>query len=33
MLLVTHDIDEAVFLADKILIFSERPGRIKRIVQ
>ena len=32
MLLVTHDIDEAVFLADKILIFSERPGRIKRIV-
>lgn len=32
MLLVTHDIDEAVFLADKILIFSERPGRIKRIL-
>ena len=33
MILVTHDIDEAVFLADKVIIFSERPGTIKQIIE
>lgn len=28
---VTHDVDEAVFLADEIVIFSKRPGRIKKV--
>ena len=32
MILVTHDIDEAVFLADHIIVLSYRPGKIKRIV-
>ncbi|HIT89773.1 MAG TPA: ABC transporter ATP-binding protein, partial [Candidatus Merdenecus merdavium] len=28
MILVTHDIDEAIYLGDKILIMSKRPGTI-----
>ena len=26
--MVTHDIDEAVYLSDRILIMSSHPGRI-----
>lgn len=29
MLLVTHDIDEAIYMSDRIIIMSPRPGRIE----
>ena len=31
--LVTHDVDEAIALADRIFVLSERPMRIKQIVE
>lgn len=33
MVLVTHDIDEAIFLSDRIVVLSSRPGRIMDIVK
>jgi NitT/TauT family transport system ATP-binding protein/sulfonate transport system ATP-binding protein len=32
MLLVTHDIDEAIYMSDRIVIMSPRPGRVDRII-
>ena len=29
ILFITHDIDEAIFLSDRIYILSERPGKIR----
>ena len=32
MLLVTHDIDEAIYMSDRIIIMTPRPGRIERTI-
>ena len=32
MIMVTHDVDEAIYLSDKIVIMSNRPGTIKKII-
>jgi ABC-type nitrate/sulfonate/bicarbonate transport system ATPase subunit len=32
MILVTHDIDEAIYMSDRIIVMTPRPGRIERTI-
>lgn len=32
MLMVTHDVDEAVYMSDRVVILTPRPGRIENII-
>jgi NitT/TauT family transport system ATP-binding protein len=33
VIFVTHQIDEAVFLSDRVVVFASHPGRVKEIVR
>jgi ABC-type nitrate/sulfonate/bicarbonate transport system ATPase subunit len=33
LLLVTHDIDEAIYMSDRIAIMTPRPGRLERVLE
>lgn len=33
MIMVTHDVDEAIYLSNKVVIMKPRPGRIKKILE
>ena len=33
IVVVTHDIDEALYLSDKIVVFTPAPGRIRQVVK
>jgi NitT/TauT family transport system ATP-binding protein len=33
VMFITHQIDEAIFLADRVLVLGRRPGRVKEIIE
>jgi NitT/TauT family transport system ATP-binding protein len=32
VLFITHQINEAIFLADRVIVFGSRPGRVKKMI-
>jgi ABC-type nitrate/sulfonate/bicarbonate transport system ATPase subunit len=33
VVLVTHDVDEAIFMSDRVYVLSPRPGRLRRVIE
>lgn len=33
MVLVTHDLDEAIYLSDRIVVLSAKPGKVKAVIE
>ncbi len=33
VLFITHDLDEAIYLSDRVVIMGRRPGRIKQVLE
>lgn len=33
MIMVTHDVDEAIYLADRVIVMTPRPGKIESIIE
>ncbi|MDR2717915.1 MAG: ABC transporter ATP-binding protein [Treponema sp.] len=33
MIMVTHDVDEAVYMSDKVIVMTPRPGKVGKIIE
>jgi NitT/TauT family transport system ATP-binding protein len=33
VLFITHEINEAIYLADRVIIFGARPGKVKEMIK
>jgi NitT/TauT family transport system ATP-binding protein len=33
VLFITHQINEAIYLADRVIVFGARPGRVKQTIK
>jgi NitT/TauT family transport system ATP-binding protein len=33
MFFITHDLDEAIFLADRVVVMTTRPARVKKLIE
>jgi NitT/TauT family transport system ATP-binding protein len=33
VLFITHDLDEAIYLSDLVVVMARRPGRIKQVLE